>query len=76
MTAWSRNLLEKASAGGGDGLFGEGISTEVAKMLPEFLEGIAPLIVHLSQVQALLRSVNAIALTHPLVSLLLIGLPR
>ncbi|KAE9040334.1 hypothetical protein PR003_g5018 [Phytophthora rubi] len=69
VTTWSRNLLGKASAGGGDGLFGEGISTEVTKMLPEFLEGIAPLIVHLSQVQALLRSVNAIAFTHPLVNM-------
>ncbi|KAJ8525466.1 hypothetical protein ON010_g15648 [Phytophthora cinnamomi] len=57
-TTWSRNLLEKASAGGGDGLFGGGMSTEVTKMLPEFLGAITPLIVHLSQVQALLRSLN------------------
>ncbi|KAG6606509.1 Gamma-tubulin complex component 6 [Phytophthora cinnamomi] len=68
-TTWSRNLLEKASAGGGDGLFGGGMSTEVTKMLPEFLGAITPLIVHLSQVQALLRSVSAIALTHPLLNM-------
>lgn len=62
-----QELIEKASAGGGDGLFGESVSTEVTKMLPEFLETTAPLVVHLSQVQALLRSVNAITLSHPLV---------
>ncbi|KAG7386295.1 hypothetical protein PHYPSEUDO_000423 [Phytophthora pseudosyringae] len=68
-TTWSRNLLEKAATGAGDGLFNEELLTEATEMLPKFLEEIAPLIAHLSQVQALLRSVDAIASTHPLVNM-------
>jgi hypothetical protein len=67
VTTWSRNLLEKAGAGGGDGLFSDQFASEATEMLPTFLLEVAPLLVHLSQVQALLRSVNAIASTHPLV---------
>ncbi|KAG2762710.1 hypothetical protein PC129_g4149 [Phytophthora cactorum] len=68
-TMWSRNLLDKATTGCGCGLFSEELSTEATKMFPTFLVGIAPMIVHLSQVQALLRSANAIAYTHPLVNM-------
>ncbi|KAK1936556.1 Gamma-tubulin complex component 6 [Phytophthora citrophthora] len=66
LTMWSRNLLDKATAGGGDGLFGEELSIESVGMMPAFMGKIAPRIVHLSQVQTLLRSINAIASTHPL----------
>ncbi|ETN01712.1 hypothetical protein PPTG_17133 [Phytophthora nicotianae INRA-310] len=69
VTMWSRILLEKAAAGSGDGLFSEELSTEATKMFPKFMVGIAPMIIHVSQVQALLRSVNAIAYTHPLVNM-------
>ncbi|KAG1692876.1 hypothetical protein DVH05_024164 [Phytophthora capsici] len=69
LTVWSRHLLDKAAAGGGDGLFGEELSIESMGMMPTFLEEIAPRIIHLSQVQTLLRSLNAIASTHPLVEM-------
>ncbi|KAH7481736.1 hypothetical protein KRP22_015044 [Phytophthora ramorum] len=69
VTTWSRNLLEKAASGGGDGLFSEELSTQAVEMLPEFLREIARLIIHLSQVQALLRSVDAMSSTHPLVNM-------
>ncbi|KAL3657290.1 hypothetical protein V7S43_017798 [Phytophthora oleae] len=69
LTMWSRNLLDKATAGGGDGLFGEELSIESAEMLPTFLGEIVSHIIHLSQAQALLRSINAIASTHPLISM-------
>ncbi|KAI9996363.1 hypothetical protein PInf_013789 [Phytophthora infestans] len=69
VTMWSRNLLEKASAGGGDGLFNEDLPTEAIRMFPKFMADIASMVFHVSQVQVLLRSVNAIAYTHPLVNM-------
>ncbi|CAI5716559.1 unnamed protein product [Hyaloperonospora brassicae] len=69
VTTWSRLLLEKAAVQGGDGLFSDELTSEAVQTLPAFLKNIAPLVVHLSQVQALLRSVNAIASTHPLVNM-------
>ncbi|CAH0520134.1 unnamed protein product [Peronospora belbahrii] len=69
LTTWSRQLFEKAAAGTGDGIFSDNLSVDAIQMLPSFLEKIAPLVIHLSQVQALLRSVNAIKSTHPLVNI-------
>ncbi|OWZ07798.1 hypothetical protein PHMEG_00019771, partial [Phytophthora megakarya] len=67
VTVWSRNFQVKTDTGGGDGFFSEGQSAE---MLPNFLEEIAPLIIHLSHVQALLRNMNSIAVIHPMVNML------
>ncbi|UIZ26642.1 hypothetical protein KXD40_002376 [Peronospora effusa] len=69
ITTWSRHLLEKAATEGGDGLFSDDLSADAIQMLPAFLKNVAPLVAHLSQVQALLRSVNAITSTHPLVNM-------
>ncbi|CAH0486537.1 unnamed protein product [Peronospora farinosa] len=69
ITTWSRHLLEKAATEGGDGLFSDDLSADAIQMLPAFLKNVAPLVAHLSQVQALLRSVNAITSTHLLVNM-------
>ncbi|CAI5712428.1 unnamed protein product [Peronospora destructor] len=69
ITTWSRHLLEQAAVGGGDGLFSDDLSADAIQMLPAFLKNVAPVVAHLSQVQALLRSINAITSTHPLVNM-------